>query len=612
MRWRVEDATRALHAAHDFDRDCCGELVGRDEIDLGVDDLARFDAFEPGVPRENFFGECHAHDKSIIGRRRGRDLRNAARTTTSVSRRAPSTPGGVPDPATGSRAVPIYQTTAFVFGSTEQAAELFALRSYGHIYSRISNPTVAAFEERMASLEGGLGAIAFASGLAAQLATVLTVAQAGDHLVCTQNVYGGTVTQLSVTVKRMGIDTTFVPADDLDAVRAAITPGNEVALRRDGRQPVGRGRRSARPLQTSRTMLGVPLVVDNTFATPYLCRPIDFGADVVLHSATKFINGHGTAIGGVLVESGKFPWGNGRFPLLSTPSPGYHGKVFTETFGEYAFLMRARAEVSRDVGAAMAPMEAWLMLRRSRNARASNAASRAQRARRRRFLARSRRRSRGSANRRSVRSSPSACTAGATPRDASSMRSSSGATWPTSATPRAWSSLRLRRHTRSSPTRSCAKRASSPRACGSRSDSKRSTICCGISRTACAPRNDANDAFGDVASCWGRQRTIAMVGASSNPLRPSYTVFSYSADADAVRGDADQSDALRDRRRARLSVAGGLRAGSAASPISSTSSVGRANWWRSCERRSPSRLPRFGSNTASSTTRRSRSPTEPA
>ena len=269
--------------------------------------------------------------------------------------------GTPPDPATGSRAAPIYQTAAYVFGSTEQAAELFALRTYGHIYSRISNPTVAAFEERMASLEAGLGAIGFSSGLAAQLCTVLALAEAGDHLVCTQNVYGGTVTQLTVTVKRMGIATTFVDAEDLDAVRAAILPETKLIFVETVGNPSGVVA-NIRGLAELAHDAGVPLVVDNTFATPYLCRPIELGADVVLHSATKFINGHGTSIGGVVVESGKFPWGNGRFPLLSQPSPGYHQKVFTETFGEYAFLMRTRAEVLRDVGAQMAPMDAWLLL----------------------------------------------------------------------------------------------------------------------------------------------------------------------------------------------------------------------------------------------------------
>jgi O-acetylhomoserine (thiol)-lyase len=269
--------------------------------------------------------------------------------------------GTPPDPATGARAAPIYQTSAFVFGSTEQAAELFSLRSYGHIYSRISNPTVAAFEERMASLEGGLGGLAFSSGLAAQLCTVLSLAQTGDHLVCTQNVYGGTVTQLSVTIKRMGIDTTFVSAEDLAAVRAAIRPNTKLLFVETVGNPSGVVP-DLRAFAGIAHEAGIPLVVDNTFATPYLCRPIERGADIVVHSATKFINGHGTAIGGVLVESGKFPWENGRFPLLSTPSPGYHQKVFTETFGEYAFLMRARAEVLRDVGAQMSPMDAWLAL----------------------------------------------------------------------------------------------------------------------------------------------------------------------------------------------------------------------------------------------------------
>src|SRR5580700_4022723 len=269
--------------------------------------------------------------------------------------------GTPPDPTTGARAAPIYQTSAFVFGSTEQAAELFALRSYGHIYSRISNPTVAAFEERMASLEGGLGGLAFSSGLAAQLCTVLSLAQNGDHLVCTQNVYGGTVTQLSVTIKRMGIETTFVPAENLDAVRAAIRPNTKLVFVETIGNPSGVVPDMAAFAELAHAA-GIPLVVDNTFATPYFCRPIEHGADIVVHSATKFINGHGTAIGGVLVESGRFPWNNGRFPLLSTPSPGYHQKVFTETFGEYAFLMRARAEVLRDVGAQMSPMDAWLAL----------------------------------------------------------------------------------------------------------------------------------------------------------------------------------------------------------------------------------------------------------
>ncbi len=269
--------------------------------------------------------------------------------------------GTPPDPATGSRAAPIYQTAAYVFDSAEQAAELFALRSYGHIYSRISNPTVAAFEERMASLESGLGAVAFSSGLAAQLCTVLALAQSGDHVVCSRNVYGGTITQLSVAVKRMGIETTFVDTDDAAAVAGAIGPRTRLLFVETVANPSG----SLADIQALTLIAhdaGVPLAVDNTFATPYFCRPIERGADIVLHSATKFIGGHGTSIGGVAIESGTFPWGNGRFPLLSEPSPGYHRKVFSETFGEYAFLMRLRAEVLRDIGAQLSPMDAWLLL----------------------------------------------------------------------------------------------------------------------------------------------------------------------------------------------------------------------------------------------------------
>jgi O-acetylhomoserine (thiol)-lyase len=269
--------------------------------------------------------------------------------------------GAPPDPTTGSRALPIYQTAAFVFGTTEQAAELFQLRSYGHIYSRISNPTVAAFEERMASLEGGLGGIAFSSGLAAQLCTVLALAQAGDHIVSSQNIYGGTVTQFSITIRRMGIETSFAPVDDFAAIEAAIRPNTKLLFAETIGNPSGTLADLAGLAKLAHKH-GIPLVVDNTFASPYLCRPIERGADIVVHSATKFISGHGTTMGGIMVESGRFDFANGKFPLLSQPSPGYHNKVFTETFGEYAFLMRARAEVLRDVGAQMSPMDAWILM----------------------------------------------------------------------------------------------------------------------------------------------------------------------------------------------------------------------------------------------------------
>jgi O-acetylhomoserine (thiol)-lyase len=269
--------------------------------------------------------------------------------------------GTPPDPSTGARSMPIFQTAAYVFGTTEQAAELFQLRSYGHIYSRISNPTVAAFEERMASLEGGLGAIAFSSGLAAQLCTVLALAQAGDHIVSSQNIYGGTVTQFTVTLKRLGIETSFAPVDDYAALEAAITPNTKLLFAETIGNPSG-ALADLPALAKIAHKHGIPLVVDNTFASPYLCRPIEQGADIVVHSATKFISGHGTTMGGVMIESGTFDFANGKFPLLSQPSPGYHNKVFTETFGEYAFLMRSRAEVLRDVGAQMSPMDAWILL----------------------------------------------------------------------------------------------------------------------------------------------------------------------------------------------------------------------------------------------------------
>ncbi len=269
--------------------------------------------------------------------------------------------GTPPDPTTGARAMPIYLTSSFVFDSTEHAAELFALRTYGNIYSRIGNPTVAAFEERMASLEGGLGAVAMASGLAAQLSTVLALAQAGDHIVATANLYGGTVTQFTVTLKRMGIACTLVPGDDPTALRAAILPNTKLVFTETIGNPLGNVADLA-ALATIAHDNGVPLVVDNTFASPALCRPIEHGADIVTHSATKFIGGHGTVIGGVIVESGTFTWNPEKHPLLAQPSPGYHDMNFAETFGEYAFLMRVRTEVLRDVGAALSPMNAFQLL----------------------------------------------------------------------------------------------------------------------------------------------------------------------------------------------------------------------------------------------------------
>ncbi len=269
--------------------------------------------------------------------------------------------GTPPDPTTGARAMPLYLTTSFVFDSTEHAAELFALRTYGNIYSRIGNPTVAAFEERMASLEGGLGAIATASGLAAQLSAILCLAQAGDHLVASASLYGGTVTQFTVTLKRMGIECTLVGGDDPAGLAGALRPNTRALFTETIGNPLGNVADLAAWAALAHQH-GIPLIVDNTFASPVLCRPIEHGADIVIHSATKFIGGHGTVIGGVIVESGKFGWDRGKHPLLSQPSPGYHDMNFAETFGEYAFLMRARAEILRDVGACLSPMNAWLLL----------------------------------------------------------------------------------------------------------------------------------------------------------------------------------------------------------------------------------------------------------
>jgi len=269
--------------------------------------------------------------------------------------------GTAPDPATGARAAPLYMTSSYVFDSAEHARELFSLRSYGSIYTRISNPTVAAFEEKIASLEGGLGAVATASGQAAQIVALLTIAQNGDHIVASSNLYGGTVTQFSVTLKRLGIEASFVPSSDPDGIRAAIRPNSKCVFVETIGNPLG-NIADVRAIAEVAHAAGIPLIVDNTFATPYLCRPIEHGADIVVHSATKFLSGNGTLIGGVLIESGKFPWDAGKHPLVSAPSPAYHGMTFADTFGEFAFLCRARLEVLRDIGACLSPMNAWLLI----------------------------------------------------------------------------------------------------------------------------------------------------------------------------------------------------------------------------------------------------------
>jgi len=269
--------------------------------------------------------------------------------------------GQRPDPETGARAMPIYATTSYVFDDAQHAADLFSLQTFGNIYTRIGNPTSAAFEERMASLEGGIGALATASGQAAQLIAILTLAQHGDEIVASRSLYGGTYTQFDVTLRRMGIDVTFVDIHDSEAIEAAITENTKAVYA----ETIGNPKIDVLDIEAVSGVAhkhGLPLIVDNTFATPYLCRPIEHGADIVTHSATKFIGGHGSVIAGCIVESGEFAWDNGNFPLLTEPSPAYHDLQFWENFREYAYLMKARTELLRDTGAALSPFNSFLLL----------------------------------------------------------------------------------------------------------------------------------------------------------------------------------------------------------------------------------------------------------
>ena len=267
--------------------------------------------------------------------------------------------GHIPDSQVGARSAPIYQTTSFVFYDTDHAADLFDLKTYGHIYSRISNPTVSVLEERVASLERATGGVAAASGMAAQLAVFLTLLEPGDEMVSSSHLYGGTMTQMAYTLPKMGIRTTFVNPGDFDAWEKAIGPKTKALYGETIGNPQGSildfERLSA--LAGSR---GIPLIVDNTLATPYLCRPMAVGATIVLHSITKFLGGHGNSLGGMLLDSGKFDFS--RFPSLAEPSPQYHNLRFLDTFGHYAFLMKARAATLRDTGACLSPMNAFLLL----------------------------------------------------------------------------------------------------------------------------------------------------------------------------------------------------------------------------------------------------------
>ncbi|MBI1390893.1 MAG: aminotransferase class V-fold PLP-dependent enzyme [bacterium] len=275
--------------------------------------------------------------------------------------------GQVPDPATNSRAVPIYQTTSYVFNSPEHAANLFGLKEFGNIYTRIMNPTTDVLEKRLAALEGGVAALATASGQAACTLCILNLAHAGDEIVASASLYGGTYNLFHYTMPKMGINVKFVDPKDINNFKNAITPKTKAIFA----ETIGNPKLDTLDFQAVADLAhenGVPLVIDNTAASPYLVRPFDHGADIIMHSATKFIGGHGTSIGGILIDSGKFNWGNGKFPMFSEPDPSYHGLNIWETFGDFpgmgniAFAIKARVQLLRDLGPAMSPFNAFLFL----------------------------------------------------------------------------------------------------------------------------------------------------------------------------------------------------------------------------------------------------------
>jgi len=269
--------------------------------------------------------------------------------------------GQIPDAETGARALPIYQTTSFVFDSADHAASLFNLQTFGNVYSRLSNPTVAALEERVAALEGGRAGLASASGMAAEAIALLTLLSQGDHVVAAGALYGGTVSMLAVNLERLGISTTFVDAASPEAFAAAIRPNTRAVFAESIGNPSLAVLDIAAVAEVAHAQ-GLPLLIDNTVPSPFLCNPIRFGADIVVHSATKYLGGHGTTLAGVMVESGRFPWDNGKFPGMTEPSRGYHGVKFFETFGDFGFSMRARMETLRVYGAALSPTSAWQIL----------------------------------------------------------------------------------------------------------------------------------------------------------------------------------------------------------------------------------------------------------
>ena len=270
--------------------------------------------------------------------------------------------GQQPDPTTGSRAAPIYQTTSYVFRDTEHAGSLFALKEAGNIYTRIMNPTTGVFESRVAALEGGVGGLGLASGQSAIVLAILTLLRAGDEIVSSSKLYGGTYTVLSNTLPKWGINTHFVEPGDQDGFRRAINERTKLVFG----ETIGNPRGDVLDLEAIAAIAhetGLPFAIDNTFPTPYLCRPFEYGADIVIHSATKYIGGHGTSIGGVIVDSGHFDWaGSGRFPDLTEPDPSYHGVRYVKDFGEAAFIVKARVQMLRDLGPAQSPFNSFLFL----------------------------------------------------------------------------------------------------------------------------------------------------------------------------------------------------------------------------------------------------------
>jgi len=271
--------------------------------------------------------------------------------------------GQEPDPVTGSRAVPIYQTTSYQFKSTEHAANLFGLKEFGNIYTRLMNPTTDVFEKRVALLDGGVGALAVASGQSAITIALLNIAQAGDEIVSADNLYGGTYNLLHYTFSRLGIKVNFVPSNDLDALQKAITPKTKAVYA----ESIGNPKLNVADLEGISEIAhknGIPFVLDNT-VSPYLLRPIDYGVDIVVYSATKFIGGHGTSLGGIIVDSAKFDWTNGKFPLIAAPDPSYHGINFVEALkplGNIAYIVKARVSLLRDLGPALSPFNSFLFL----------------------------------------------------------------------------------------------------------------------------------------------------------------------------------------------------------------------------------------------------------